>query len=81
MVSLFHASEALFQTGLLVESRVIPMLVIFIIRSRSNRSQTQARARLVATAMLVVGTLWGYRSQRQHPISVSNRCPSRSSPR
>ena len=71
LLKLFHAGEALFQTGWFIESMATQVLVIFIIRtaknpfqSRPNRWLTASSLTVVAVAAIlpltVIGTYFGF---------------------
>ncbi len=54
MLRVFHAGEALFQTGWFVESLATQVLVIFIIRTRGNPFKSRPHRLLVVTSLTVV---------------------------
>jgi P-type Mg2+ transporter len=54
MLDVLKANETLFQTGWFVESLSTQVLVIFIIRTRSNPFKSRAHPILVATSLAVV---------------------------
>ncbi len=62
LLLVFHASEALFQTGWFVESLATQVLVIFVIRTRRNPLSSRPSALLAASsvAVVVLGTLIPY---------------------
>ncbi len=53
MLKVFHAGEALFQTGWFVESLATQVLVIFIIRTRGNPFKSRPNPVLSATSFTV----------------------------
>ena len=55
MLRLFHAGEALFQTGWFVESITTQVLVVFAIRTRRRFFRSRPRPFLVLTTLGVVG--------------------------
>ena len=50
----FHATEALFQTGWFIESLATQVLVIFVIRTRRNPLRSRPNPLLAATSLAVV---------------------------
>ena len=54
MLRVFHAGEALFQTGWFVESLATQVLVIFVIRTRGNPFKSRPSHVLTATSLIVV---------------------------
>ncbi len=54
MLKVFHAGEALFQTGWFVESLATQVLVIFIIRTRGNPFKSRPSRLLIITSISVV---------------------------
>ncbi|MET0852942.1 MAG: magnesium-translocating P-type ATPase [Candidatus Rokuibacteriota bacterium] len=54
LLHVFHASEALFQTGWFVESLATQTLVLFVIRTAASPFRSRPSAALVATTALVV---------------------------
>ncbi len=54
MLRVFHAGEALFQTGWFVESLATQVLVIFVIRTRGNPFKSRPSRLLTATSLAVV---------------------------
>ena len=54
MLTLFHASEALFHTGWFIESMASQVLVIFIIRTRGNPFKSHPNPWLIVCSILVV---------------------------
>ena len=54
MLAVFHAGEALFQTGWFVESMATQVLVIFIIRTRRNPLRSRPNPWLVGCSLTVV---------------------------
>jgi Mg2+-importing ATPase len=55
MLHVFHAGEALFQTGWFVESLASQVLVVFVIRTRGSPLKSRPQAVLAATSVAVVG--------------------------
>ena len=54
LLSVFHAAEALFQTGWFVESLATQTLVLFVIRTAGNPSRSRPSLPLAVTTVLVV---------------------------
>jgi Mg2+-importing ATPase len=54
LLNVFHANEALFQTGWFVESLATQVLVIFVIRTRRNPFRSRPSPILIATSLAVV---------------------------
>jgi Mg2+-importing ATPase len=54
LYALFHASEAMFQTGWFVESLCTQVLVIFVIRTRGNPLRSRPSRALTLTSVLIV---------------------------
>ena len=54
MLTVFHAGEALFQTGWFIESMATQVLVIFIIRTRKNPFRSRPNPWLIACSLTVV---------------------------
>ena len=54
MLAVFHAGQALFQTGWFIESMATQVLVIFIIRTRGNPLRSRPHPWLVACSLTVV---------------------------
>ncbi len=54
MLRVFHAGEALFQTGWFVESLATQVLVIFVIRTRGNPLKSRPSRLLTVTSLTVV---------------------------
>lgn len=54
MLTVFHASEALFHTGWFIESIATQVLVIFIIRTRRNPFRSRPHPWLIACSLSVV---------------------------
>ena len=54
LLKLFHAGEALFQTGWFIESMATQVLVIFIIRTAKNPFQSRPNRWLTASSLTVV---------------------------
>jgi Mg2+-importing ATPase len=54
LLKLFHAGEALFQTGWFVESMATQVLVIFVIRTAKNPFRSRPNRWLAATSLTVV---------------------------
>jgi Mg2+-importing ATPase len=54
MLTVFHASESLFQTGWFVESLATQTLVIFVIRTAGNPFRSQPSRALTLTTLVVV---------------------------
>jgi P-type Mg2+ transporter len=55
LLLVFHASEALFQTGWFIESLATQVLVIFVLRTRRNPLKSRPHPLLAATSVVVVG--------------------------
>jgi len=55
MLSVFRASESLFQTGWFIESMATQVLVIFIIRTRKNPFRSRPHPWLIASSLAAVG--------------------------
>jgi Mg2+-importing ATPase len=55
LLLVFHVHEALFQTGWFIESLATQVLVIFILRTRSNPFRSRPSRLLAATSIAVVG--------------------------
>ncbi|HJV07110.1 MAG TPA: magnesium-translocating P-type ATPase [Chromobacteriaceae bacterium] len=54
MLTVFHASEALFHTGWFIESMATQVLVIFVIRTRRNPFKSQPNPWLLIGSLMVV---------------------------
>jgi len=54
LLLIFHASEALFQTGWFIESLATQVLVIFVLRTRRNPLRSRPHSLLAATSVAVV---------------------------
>jgi Mg2+-importing ATPase len=54
LLLVFHADEALFQTGWFIESLATQVLVIFVLRTRRNPLRSRPHPLLAATSMAVV---------------------------
>jgi P-type Mg2+ transporter len=54
LLLVFHASEALFQTGWFIESLATQVLVIFVLRTRRNPLRSRPHPLLAATSVAVV---------------------------
>ena len=54
LLLVFHANEALFQTGWFVESLATQVLVIFVLRTRRNPLRSRPHPLLTATSLAVV---------------------------
>jgi len=54
LLAVFHANQALFQTGWFIESMATQVLVIFIIRTRKNPFKSRPNPWLVACSLTVV---------------------------
>src|SRR5204863_2234376 len=54
LLKVFHAGEALFQTGWFIESIATQVLVIFIIRTAKNPFRSRPNKWLTATSLTVV---------------------------
>jgi Mg2+-importing ATPase len=54
LLLVFHANEALFQTGWFIESLATQVLVIFVLRTRRNPLQSRPHPLLAATSVAVV---------------------------
>jgi len=54
LIAVFHADQALFQTGWFIESLATQVLVIFVIRTRGNPLKSRAHPLLTATSLAVV---------------------------
>ena len=54
LLLVFHANEALFQTGWFVESLATQVLVIFVLRTRGNPLKSRPYPLLTATSLAVV---------------------------
>ena len=55
LLLVFHAGEALFQTGWFIESLATQVLVIFVIRTRGNPLRSRPHPLLTASSLVVVG--------------------------
>jgi P-type Mg2+ transporter len=55
LLLVFHASEALFQTGWFIESLATQVLVIFVLRTRRNPLRSRPHPLLATTSVAVVG--------------------------
>jgi Mg2+-importing ATPase len=55
LLLVFHASEALFQTGWFIESLATQVLVIFVLRTRRNPLKSRPHPLLATTSVAVVG--------------------------
>ncbi|MBK9614935.1 MAG: magnesium-translocating P-type ATPase [Uliginosibacterium sp.] len=55
MLSVFRASESLFQTGWFIESMATQVLVIFLIRTRKNPFKSRPHPLLIASSFAAVG--------------------------
>jgi magnesium-transporting ATPase (P-type) len=55
LLLVFHANEALFQTGWFIESLATQVLVIFVLRTRRNPLRSRPHPLLVTTSVAVVG--------------------------
>jgi Mg2+-importing ATPase len=55
LLLVFHADEALFQTGWFIESLATQVLVIFVLRTRRNPLRSRPHPLLVTTSIAVVG--------------------------
>lgn len=55
LLLVFHADEALFQTGWFIESLATQVLVIFVLRTRRNPLRSHAHPLLACTSAVVVG--------------------------
>jgi magnesium-transporting ATPase (P-type) len=54
LLFVFHANQALFQTGWFIESLATQVLVIFVLRTRRNPFRSRPHALLAATSIAVV---------------------------
>jgi Mg2+-importing ATPase len=54
LLLVFHANEALFQTGWFIESLATQVLVIFVLRTRGNPLKSRPHPLLAATSLAVV---------------------------
>jgi Mg2+-importing ATPase len=54
LLLVFHATEALFQTGWFIESLATQVLVIFVLRTRRNPLKSRPHPLLTATSLAVV---------------------------
>jgi Mg2+-importing ATPase len=54
LLLMFHANEALFQTGWFIESLATQVLVVFVLRTRRNPLRSRPHALLVITSVAVV---------------------------
>jgi P-type Mg2+ transporter len=54
LLLVFHANEALFQTGWFIESLATQVLVIFVLRTRRNPLRSRPHSLLTATSLAVV---------------------------
>jgi Mg2+-importing ATPase len=54
LLLVFHANQALFQTGWFIESLATQVLVIFVLRTRRNPFRSRPNALLAATSVAVV---------------------------
>jgi Mg2+-importing ATPase len=54
LLLVFHASQALFQTGWFIESLATQVLVIFVLRTRRNPLRSHPHPLLVTTSVAVV---------------------------
>jgi len=54
LLLVFHANEALFQTGWFIESLATQVLVIFVLRTRGNPLKSRPHPLLAATSIAVV---------------------------
>ena len=54
LLLVFHANEALFQTGWFIESLATQVLVIFVLRTRRNPLRSRPHSLLAATSIAVV---------------------------
>src|SRR5206468_12200448 len=54
LLKLFHAGEAMFQTGWFIESMATQVLVIFVIRTAKNPFRSRPNRWLAATSLTVV---------------------------
>ena len=54
LLLVFHANEALFQTGWFIESLATQVLVIFVLRTRRNPLRSRPHPLLAATSIVVV---------------------------
>ena len=54
LLLVFHANEALFQTGWFIESLATQVLVIFVLRTRRNPLRSRPHALLTTTSLAVV---------------------------
>jgi P-type Mg2+ transporter len=54
LLLVFHADEALFQTGWFIESLATQVLVIFVLRTRRNPLRTRPNPLLITTSVAVV---------------------------
>jgi P-type Mg2+ transporter len=54
LLLVFHANEALFQTGWFIESLATQVLVIFVLRTRRNPLRSRPHPLLAATSIAVV---------------------------
>jgi len=55
LLLVFHANEALFQTGWFIESLATQVLVIFVLRTRRNPLKSRPHPLLATTSVAVVG--------------------------
>jgi Mg2+-importing ATPase len=55
LLSVFHASEALFHSGWFIESLVTQTLVLFVIRTMRNPLRSRASVPLTATSLAIAG--------------------------
>ena len=55
LLLVFHANEALFQTGWFIESLATQVLVIFVLRTRRNPLKSRPHPLLITTSVAVVG--------------------------
>ena len=55
LLLVFHADEALFQTGWFIESLATQVLVIFVLRTRRNPLKSRPHPLLATTSVAVVG--------------------------
>jgi Mg2+-importing ATPase len=55
LLLVFHANEALFQTGWFIESLATQVLVIFVLRTRGNPLKSRPHLLLATTSVTVVG--------------------------
>jgi Mg2+-importing ATPase len=58
LLLVFHANEALFQTGWFIESLATQVLVIFVLRTRRNPLKSRPHPLLAATSVAVVVLAW-----------------------